>query len=283
MKRGEWTRLSDGNRIVIVTVAMNARGVGRLDRTVCIVLDVLRASSTMLSMFEAGARELRLASTPEAALSFAAHDRDAYWVCGERHGLKVEGFDFGNSPVEFTDADLGERKVVYVTSNGTRALEAVKDAAAVLVGSPRNEVAVVRQAIREAHAHDSDILVLCAGDNGGVGVSLEDTFCAGMLVDRIVKLNPRRVTPEEPADPDLLALDDSAILVHRFFRSYLQRGDSGATSETILAMFAESRSGRDLPTKGLGADLEYCSEIDVTTVVPRLDVRGDTLVVVAQG
>ena len=268
---------------MIVRVAMNARGVGPLDRTVCIMLDVLRASSTMLAMFEAGAGELLLAESPEAAVRFAESDRNAYWICGERHGLKVEGFDFGNSPIEFLDADLGDRQVVYVTSNGTRALEAASAAPVVLVGSPRNEVAVVRQAIREAHARAGDILLLCAGDTGGVGISLEDAFCAGMLVDRIVKLNPRRVTPEEPANPDVLALDDSAILVHRFFRSYFQRGDGGATPETIQAMFAESRSGRDLPGKGYGADLEYCSEIDVTTVVPRLDVRGDAVVVVAQG
>src|SRR5690349_22575402 len=124
---------------------MNPRGVGRLDRTVCIVLDVLRASSTMLAMFEAGAGELLLAASPEAALAVAETDRAAYWVCGERHGLKVEGFDFGNSPIEFVDAALAERQVVYVTSNGTSALAAVKDAPVVLVGSPRNEVAVVRQ------------------------------------------------------------------------------------------------------------------------------------------
>jgi 2-phosphosulfolactate phosphatase len=248
-----------------------------------VVLDVLRASSTMLAMFEAGAAELLLAASPEAAIGVADGDRTAHWVCGEREGLKVEGFDFGNSPIEFMDAALADRQVVYVTSNGTRALAAVKDAPLVLVGSPRNEVAVVRQAIREANARDGNIMLVCAGDTGGVGISLEDAFVAGMLVDRIVKLNPRRVTPEDQDSPDLLALDDSAILAHRFFRSYLLRNDASATPETIQAMFEESRSGRDLPTKGLGADLEYCSEIDVTTVVPHLDVRGDQLVVVARG
>jgi phosphosulfolactate phosphohydrolase-like enzyme len=55
-----------------------------------------------------------------------------------------------------------------------------------------------------------------------------------------------------------------------------------ATSETLMTMFSEARSGRHLPSVGFGADLEYCAEIDVTTVVPRLDVRGDQLVVVAQ-
>ena len=97
---------------MIVSVAMNARGVRSVDRSVCIMLDVLRASSTMLAMFQAGARELRLAETPEAALAVAEGRRDAFWVCGERHGLKVEGFDYGNSPAEVAEADLSAREVV---------------------------------------------------------------------------------------------------------------------------------------------------------------------------
>jgi 2-phosphosulfolactate phosphatase len=269
---------------VIVSVAVNARCVRNVDRSVCIVLDVLRASSTMLAMFQAGARELQLAETPEAALALADGRRDAFWVCGERRGLKVEGFDFGNSPVEVAEADLSGRQVVYVTSNGTGALRAVAEAPVVLVGSPRNEVAVTRQAAREAAARDCNILILCAGDQAGYGVSLEDAFVAGMLVERFVRMSPRRVTPREAADhPDALALDDSAIVAHRLFRSYLDAGDGHATTETLFTMFSESRSGRDLPENGFGADLAYCAEIDVTTAVPRLGMRGDVLTVVAQG
>ena len=78
-------------------------------------------------------------------------------------------------------------------------------------------------------------------------------------------------------------VDDSAIVAHRLFRSYLGGLNVHATSETIMNMFEEARSGRDLPSKGFGADLEYCAEIDVTTVVPRLEVRGDVLAVVAHG
>jgi phosphosulfolactate phosphohydrolase-like enzyme len=154
----------------------------------------------------------------------------------------------------------------------------------VLIGSPRNEVAVTRQAAREAVARECNVLILCAGDQAGYGVSLEDVFVAGMLVERFVRMSPRRVTPREAAEhPDALALDDSAIMAHRLFRSYLVPGDGHATSETLFSMFAESRSGRDLPGNGFGADLAYCAEIDVTTAVPRLGVRGDLLTVAAQG
>jgi 2-phosphosulfolactate phosphatase len=268
---------------VIVSVAMSGRSVKRADRSICIVLDVLRASSTMLAMFEAGATELVLAESPEAALAATNDARDDYWVCGERHGIKVEGFDFGNSPLEFSGAVLADRTVIYVTSNGTSALRSVAKAPLVLVGSPRNEVAVVRMAIREARARRCDLLLVCAGDDGGFGVSLEDAFVAGMLVDRLVKLSPQFVTPEdEPASPEALALDDSAILAHRLFRSYLRGSNGAATPDLIQQMFAEARSGRDLPTKGYGADLDYCAEIDVTTVVPRLEARTGALVVVAQ-
>ena len=271
---------------------MNARGVRAGEGRVCIMLDVLRASSTMLAMFEAGAQELRLAETPEAALALADGRRDDFWICGERQALKVEGFDYGNSPAEVSAADLSGRDILYVTSNGTGALRSLAGAPVVLVGSPRNEVAVVRQALREAAARACNILIVCAGDQAGYGISLEDAFVAGMLVERLVRLNPRRVTPEDGnADAGALALDDSAIVAHRLFRSYLgpsTMSSSGpvpphATSETVLTMFSEARSGRHLPSVGLGADLEYCAEIDVTTVVPRLGVRGEQLVVVAQG
>jgi 2-phosphosulfolactate phosphatase len=269
---------------VIVSVAMNARGVRSVENRVCIVLDVLRASSTMLAMFEAGAQALELAESPEQALAMADGRRDELWLCGERSGLKVEGFDYGNSPAEVSEADLTERDILYVTSNGTGALRAVAAAPLVLVGSPRNEVAVVRLARREALERGCDILILCAGDQSGYGISLEDAFVAGMLVERFVKLSPHRITPDQSAEvPEALALDDSAIVAHRLFRSYLGGHNVHATSETIMGMFEEARSGRDLPSKGFGADLEYCAEIDVTTVVPRLEARGDVLAVVVHG
>lgn len=121
---------------MLVSVALSPRTVPSVDRSVCIVLDVLRASNTMLAMFEAGASALFLAATPEEAEKAAAADRAAHWVCGERDGLKPAGFDFGNSPSELADARLEGRRVIYVTSNGTNALRAVAAAPRVLVGTP---------------------------------------------------------------------------------------------------------------------------------------------------
>lgn len=268
---------------MIVSVAMSSQAARNVERRVCIVLDVLRASSTMLAMFEAGAEEIVLAETPEAALALAEGKRDSFWVCGERGGLKVDGFDYGNSPNELMEADLGARCVLFVSSNGTKALEAVSAAPLVLVGSPRNEVAVVRQAIREAQQRECGVLIVCAGEGGGARVALEDTFCAGMLVDRLLKLSVRRVHPEDDdGATGTIALDDSAIVAHRLYLSFAKAGSGAITSETIHSMLGEGRSGRFLPAHGYSADLAYCAEIDVTTVVPRLEVRPEVLAVVAQ-
>ena len=267
---------------MLVTVALSPRTVPAVDRSVCIVLDVLRASSTMLAMFEAGASALYLAATPEEAATTAAGDREAHWVCGERDGLRPEGFDFGNSPCELAEARLDGRRVVYVTSNGTNALRAVAAAPLVLVGTPRNEVAVTRLAQREARERGLDLLIVCAGDEGGYALSLEDAFVAGMLVDRLIKHHARHVSAEDAdGDAQALSLDESAILVHRMYCSYLRGPEAHATPETLLTMFGETRNGRVLPRKGFADDLAYCAQVDVSTVVPRLEVVDGVLAVVA--
>ena len=268
---------------MIVHVAPLPSAVRSVERSVCVMLDVLRASSTMLAMFEAGAAELFLASDADEAVTTANADRAAHWVVGERDGVAPPGFDFGNSPTEIAGADLKHRHVIYATSNGTNALRAVARAPLVLVGSPRNALAVARLASREAAARQCGVLVVCAGDDGGVSISLEDVFCAGLLVERLLRHSTRLVAPEEVgSDDDVLALDESAIVAHRVYRSYLGQSSDGAVGpELLMTVFAESRNGRDLPRKGFATDLEYCAEVDVTTVVPRLEPRGELLAVVS--
>lgn len=237
----------------------------------------------MLAMFESGASELYLAASYDEAIATASADRAAHWVCGEQGGLAPPGFDFGNSPIEIAAADLEGRRVIYCTTNGTTALRRVSQAPLVLVGSPRNALAVVHLALHEADARGGDVLIVCAGDEGGLRTSLEDAACAGLLVDRFQRHGVKLVAPEEAArQTEGLALDESAIVAHRLFRSYLRPGAEAARgTELLLSVFAESRNGRVLPRKGLGRDLEYCAEIDATTVVPRLAVRDGLLAVVA--
>ena len=268
---------------MLVEVAPLPGAVRSVERSVCVVLDVLRASSTMLAMFEAGAADLFLAADPDEAIATANADRAAHWIVGERDGVAPPGFDFGNSPTEIAGADLKSRRVIYATSNGTNALRAVARAPLVLVGSPRNALAVARLAAREAAERRCGVLVVCAGDDGGLAISLEDLFCAGLLVDRFLRHSPRLVAPEDAGtDDEALALDESAIVAHRLYRSYLGPNPDGVTRpEILMSVFAECRNGRDLPRKGFAADLEYCAEVDVTTVVPRLEPRGKLLAVVS--
>ena len=97
---------------MIVQVALLPSTISAAERAVCVVLDVLRASSTMLTMLEAGASELYLAASAAEAVATARADRSAHWLCGEQDGLKPAGFDFGNSPTEIAGADLKARRVI---------------------------------------------------------------------------------------------------------------------------------------------------------------------------
>jgi len=103
-----------------------------------------------------------------------------------------------------------------------------------------------------------------------------------MLVERLIKLHARHVAAEEAdGDRGALSLDESAILVHRLFGTYLRAPDAHATAETLLTVFGESRNGRSLPQKGYAGDLEYCAQVDISAVVPHLAIRDGVLAVVA--
>ena len=105
-------------------------------------------------------------------------------MAGERRGAPIAGFDLGNSPLEFTRDRVGGRAVFFTTSNGTRALLAARAAAAVGVAALVN----LGAAARWAAAGGRDIVVLCAGERGAR--SLEDSVCAGLLVERIAAAAP---------------------------------------------------------------------------------------------
>ena len=85
---------------------------------VCIVVDVLRASSTIVTMLERGAEEVLLAPTIEGARGLH-QELPRYLLCGEEGGVPPPGFDYGNSPSEFSAIDLKGQRVILRTSNGT--------------------------------------------------------------------------------------------------------------------------------------------------------------------
>jgi 2-phosphosulfolactate phosphatase len=159
-----------------------------LSQTVCVVFDVLRATSVMVTALEAGAAGLIPVGTIEDAV--ALHRlKPELLLAGERHGLRITAaqsggvdFLFGNSPREFTTEKVKGRTIVTTTTNGTRALQACKGAAEVLVGAFLNLDAVAVRLVKE---QERSIIIVCSGT--GEEAAYEDTLASGALCDELLK------------------------------------------------------------------------------------------------
>ncbi len=220
-------------------------------RYVCVVVDVLRASSSVVVLMERGVEEVLLAPGIGQARRLA-RERSQYLLCGERGGLPPAGFHHGNSPLEFAGLALAGRRVILCTSNGTRAVARVGAAPLVLVGALLNATAVGRTAAEAAAARGLDIAIVCAGDEGGTAFSLEDALGAGAIVDGVVGLGQERPR---------LELSDAALAALALYRAH--QGQEQA------ALRATSH-GRDLEALGLGEDLAFCAQRDTFASVPYL-------------
>ena len=216
-------------------------------RTV-VVLDVLRASTTIVEALAAGARTLYPVATIEEAIGLAKTlGRDEVLLAGERKALPIEGFDLGNSPGEFTAERVGGKIVVMSTTNGTIAITAAAGSARVLVGSWLNFQAVVDELARSR----AEPVLLCAGRDRSFG--LEDAVCAGQMAAALMKAPPE--VEWETNDGAVAAL----ALAEEF--------------PDPAALFPHTAAGRVITEAGLGEDLDYCARTDLRDVLPVLQDR----------
>jgi 2-phosphosulfolactate phosphatase len=215
-------------------------------RTV-VVIDLLRASSTICQALAAGALEVVPFLEVDQALAAAELDRANVVLGGERGGMRIDGFDLGNSPSEYTRATVGGRRVFLTTTNGTRALDHARQARRVIVGSFLNLSAVARA------VHDEPQLdLLCAG-TGGVE-SREDILAAGAIVDQLAS-----------ADDAAWKLDSAADAALATWR---------ARSNNLAVELRFTPGGVNLLAIGLDRDLVDCARVDALSLVPELDVVG---------
>jgi 2-phosphosulfolactate phosphatase len=237
---------------------------------IAVVIDVLRASTTIVTALAHGAAGVRPVLTVEAARALAAGfgsiSGSGALLGGERGGLRIDGFDLGNSPLEYSRARVAGRRIVITTTNGTAALDACTAASEVLIGAIVNRAAVAARARDLARSRGiADIHLVCAGTDGEV--TEEDLLTAGAILDAAGRL--------PGADGDVL--DASATAALEVFRGVLSpptaegRADAHAIAAAITSAFATSRGGRNLIELGMQADLPAAAAIDSLRVVPRLD------------
>lgn len=232
-------------KAIVFFTLQEAEGAVLQDHT-AVVIDVLRASSTIVAALAAGAQSIYpVVSTEEAIKLATLLGREDALLAGERRGLKVEGFDLGNSPREFTPETVGGKRVVMSTTNGTRALVSVAGAERILVASFLN-----LSAVAVACAGAERLAVVCAGREGRF--SIEDAVCAGMLLGRL-KERLGGALEVEDAGRAALALAEALVLDD--------------------ALFEDAAAARALAKIDMLDDVSWCVRLDVEELVPELKER----------
>ena len=223
-----------------------------------VLIDVLRASTTIVHALEAGASEVIPCLEVEDAFAMAARMRDVEVVLGgERQGLPIEGFDLGNSPAEYTPDRVGGRKVIFTTTNGTRAMSRCRAADRVLIGAFVNASAVCRRLVGARRIH-----LLCAGTQGRSG--RDDTLLAGLLAERLQRqagvayqLNRQALTARETWGSS--------------FAPPVVLGDEPLDPRLLAEQLRKSAGARRLTAAGQEEDILAAAQIDRFGSVPELD------------
>ena len=223
------------------------------------VIDVLRASTTIATALAHGAAAVRPVAGIEEARGLAAVLGAGTLLGGERGGVRIPGFDLGNSPLEYTPDRVAGKTIVITTTNGTAALHACREAREILVGALVNRTAVADE-VRRLAGDSVPVHLVCAGTDGEI--TAEDVLAAGAILDAA-------------AAGSVEALDESAREAVAFFRRVASAVD---VQSGLVAEFRRSPGGSNLVDLGMEADLPVAAAIDSLAVVPRLDRASGRLI-----
>jgi 2-phosphosulfolactate phosphatase len=207
------------------------------DRTV-VVVDILRATSCMVTAFAHGVDSITPFSNLEACKAMKSK---GFITSGERDGKKVAGFDKGNSPFEYTGEDIRGKKIAFTTTNGTLAIEKAMGAKKIVIGSFLNLSSVAKYLL----FGQSSILIICAGWKGKV--NLEDTLFAGAIMEKL------RNHVEADCDAPLAAQ-------HLY----------NVAKKDMVKFLDNSSHVKRLHRLNIRKDIEYCLTPDLYQVIPTL-------------
>jgi 2-phosphosulfolactate phosphatase len=232
---------------VRVDVLFGSAGISQADvhGRVLVMIDVLRASTTIAVALSNGAKNvIPFDSAEEVILRSKSFERSDVRLAGERKMLTIPGFDFGNSPREYTREAVEGKSILFSTTNGTGALVSIQGARDVAVGAYVNYSAVLAM-VRAAIRGKSDVSILCAGRERQF--ALEDAACAGRYVRGIL----RRLANVEINDAGR-----ACALIDRRFGADIER------------LFRECDHGRALVEAGFEDDLALCAAVDAYPIIP---------------
>ena len=206
-----------------------------------VVIDILRATSTMCVAFETGIDKILPVSTPEECSIFKDFD---FLTAAERNAEKLPGFDMGNSPFEFLNPLIEGKKIAFTTTNGTKAIKMARqqEAAEIVIGSFLN-IDAVENYLKKKNA---PVVLLCAGWKDKY--NLEDTLFAGALAQRL-------------AGEDVQE-DDSCIAGIALYEQHKNELEALVRKSSHARRFQLLHSQTD--------DVSFCLQMNYTKKVPRL-------------
>jgi 2-phosphosulfolactate phosphatase len=223
-----------------------------------VVFDVLRATTVMVEALANGAQQIIACETIPDALArrteieqFAQRHPNAtsntkVLMCGERQGLRIEGFDLGNSPFEFPATVISGKTLVMTTTNGTKAIVHSHLANEILIGAFVNLSALVN----ELHSHH-DIALVCAGTGGEI--TGEDVLAAGAVVDRLASTGK------------FTSLNDQAEIARACWKQF-ELGQ-----QSLSERLRQCRGGQNLLAHRFERDIKRSAEVDRHSVVPTVN------------
>ncbi len=210
---------------------------------VAVVIDILRATSTIATALANGADTVVPVLAPEEAFAVAqANPEREFILGGERKSVRIPGFHLGNSPLEYTETRVLGRPVLFTTTNGTRAIRAAGAAWRVYIAAFLNAPAVAR----ELTALGRDVAICCAGTHDQF--SLEDVGCAGAIIDFMSTAGAH------------LELGDLGYVARELYRKFQGR---------LADLLHQSEHGQSLLKLGLQEDLLFCSQLGSLSLLPR--------------
>lgn len=209
---------------------------------VVVVIDMLRATSVITTAFINGCRDvIPLLTVEEAFEKKELFKAGEFVLGGERKAIKIDGFDFSNSPLEYTENIIKNKTLIITTTNGTRTLTSCTSAKSVFIGCMLNASAVAEKLIDI----NEDIVIVNAGTNGQF--SMDDYICAGLIIKEMMEKSSR------------IDLTDIAKASLKTYEDY----------PNIIDYIREARHYKVMIDLGLEKDIAYCIQKNITKIVPK--------------
>ena len=213
-----------------------------------VVIDVLRSSTTIAVALNNGAREIIPVESIENAVKISGSlFGDVTLRGGERNGKTIQGFNLGNSPLEYTEATVKGKSIIFCTTNGSVAMYKSRFAQNLAIGSFVNITKIIGF-IKEVK---QDFLLICAGRaNAFSNFSLEDAVCAGMIVHKLAGGKPAAVE-----------VTDSSLAAQSLYKTY---------GRSLLKMMKNTEHGKYLTEIGFLEDIKIAATVDSYAILPVL-------------